>query len=517
MVVYSTQSKFYMLRTDQLEPTPIPGTAGAYQAFFSPDGSWLGFEQAGKERKVRLDGSQPVTITDACCADGATWTSRNQIVLGAEGPFQGLSMVSAAGGNAIALTHPDSAHGELDHSWPIAAPDGRSVFFAIWTGSLATARLAVASIPEGTTTRLGVLGIRPLAVLDGYLVYMQADGAVMAVRLNGAMRQTFGQPFPVHDAVPVIPSLNGNSDVYVSSGGAMVSGRGRGLGRLVWFGPRGRAEEAMPGVRAYQSPRIAPDGRRIAVIVQDSTTRDVWIYYPAEATFSRFTNLGTVTSVDWSADGSRLIYAANGNVWWQPVASGLAGGRLFSGGTTVMAVLSPDGRSLLEVSVSSASFAVFRVPLDSSRIARPFAADTNSSPTPAFSPDGRWVALQSSESGRNEVYVRSVADPSVRLQVSPSGGAQPMWSRDGTRLYYRAGTALIAARVALAPTFRLLGRDTVLSTFAAANYFWASDYDVSADGRRILAVEPRTNDYQLVISPNWITEFRRRVAESGGR
>jgi len=216
-VVYTVNQKgvgsFYALRTNELTPRPIPGTEGAYMPYFSPDGQWLGFEMNGKERKVRLDGGAPVLIADAGGANGADWTRGNEIVLGSQGGFGGLSRVSAAGGTAVALTRVDSTKGERNHVWPITTPDGRGVVFAIWSVSLATAQLAFASLPDGAVTRLGIDGIRPLAVLDGLLVYVKADGSVMAVELHGG--RTRGATIPVHDPVPVISALNGNFGVFV--------------------------------------------------------------------------------------------------------------------------------------------------------------------------------------------------------------------------------------------------------------------------------------------------------------
>ncbi len=520
----ATSFQLYALRSDELVATPIPGTVDAYQPYFSPDGSWLAFEQAGKERKVRLDGSQPVTITSAGGANGADWTARDQIVFGAQGPFHGLSVVSAAGGDAVALTHPDTAHGERDHLWPIATPDGRAVFFTVWSGSNTSSRLAVASVPGGRVTPLGLVGVRPLAVLDGMLVYVQADGEVMAARLNGGMSRVVGQPFPVHDPVPVMQGLNGNSGVYVSRGGAMVTSQGGASGRLVWLRPggTGQVEPVVPGVHVLSSPRLAPDGRRIAVVLSDDGKGDVWIYDPALATFSKLTNSGSATSVEWSSDGSRVVYAATGEgqtgeVWSQMAAGGAPAERLFGQPyVTPEAALSPGGKSLLVVALPANFIGVYRIPLDSTRLARPYAAAAANELYPRFSPDGRWVALASDESGRFEVYVQSFPDPSARIQVSVAGGTEPVWSPDGTRLFYRAGTALLGARVTLSPSFRLLGRDTVLANLTALTGAFSADYDVSRDGR-ILAIQPQANDYRLVVSPNWITEFRRRVAESRGQ
>jgi serine/threonine-protein kinase len=526
MVVYAVapdpnSTTLYLLRTDQLEARPIPGTLDAYQPYFSPDGTWLAFEAGGKERKVRLDGSAPVTITDASGANGADWTVDDEIVLGSHDEFQGLSYVSAAGGEPVALTQPDTANGEYEHLWPIALPDGRTIVFVIWSGSLATSQLAVTSRDDGRVVPLGIQGIRPLAVLDGMLVYVQADGAVMAVALDARRRRTDGRPIPVHDPVQFGSANNGNSGIFVSPGGALVTSRGGARGRLTWVRTDGRTEAVLPQARTIDLPRLSPDERRIAVVVREGQKADVWIYDIALSTFSRLTSMETVTSVEWTADGSRVVFTAGGEnmrgaVWWQLASGGSPAEKLFEQPfLTPHATLSPDGRSLLVNSLQESSWNIRRVPLDSERVARDYATTRANEGGPAFSPDGRWVALQSDESGRSEVYVRSFPDPSSRIQISAGGGNEPAWSRDGTRLYYRAGSALLAARVAFSPTFTVLGRDTVQADAPfVASLFWGANYQVSRDGRRILAILSDADDYQLVVSPNWITELRRRIAES---
>ncbi|HTU01189.1 MAG TPA: protein kinase, partial [Candidatus Sulfotelmatobacter sp.] len=216
-VVYSAvapdgQRMLYSLHTNELEAHPVPGTADAYEPYFSPDGTWLAFEQRGEERKVRLDGSTPVTITGGGVEqNGAAWTLGGQIVIGAFGSFQGLSHVSAGGGAAVALTRVDSARGERQHVWPIATPDPNVVVFTVWYGGLESSRLAAAALDDGHVIPLGVSGIRPLAVLDGHLVYVQVDGSVMAVPLDLRHERVTGAPVPVHDRVGVSHALNGNS------------------------------------------------------------------------------------------------------------------------------------------------------------------------------------------------------------------------------------------------------------------------------------------------------------------
>jgi len=528
MVVYSValnanSTMLYLLRTDQLEARPIPGTTDGYQPYFSPDGTWLAFEMTGKERKVRLDGSAPVTITDAGGANGADWTSANEIVLGSQGRFHGLSRVSAAGGDPVAVTQPDTAQGEHDHLWPIALPDGKRVVFVIWSGSLAGSHLAIASLSNGKVVSLGINAIRPLAVVDGMLLYVQVDGAVMAVALDGPGMRVTGRPIPVHDPVPVASANNGNSGVFISPGGAMVATRGGALGKLAWIALDGRVEPVLPYARAYQLPRLSPDERRIAVVAPEGQRRDVWIYDRSLATFSRLTSAENVTSAEWSHDGSRILFTAAGQtarsgVWTQLASGGSPAEKLFESPFLMpMATMSPDGKSLLVNVLQEFSWDILSISLDSARVARSYLATRAAETSPQFSPDGRWVALVSNESGRNEVYVRSFPDPSAKVQISVSGGIEPFWSRDGKRLFYRAGGRLLMARISTSPTFTLLARDTVLSSLITTGAdFLGTAYDMTRDGRRILTVLPDKDDFQLVLSPNWITELRRRVAESGG-
>jgi eukaryotic-like serine/threonine-protein kinase len=517
-----TTSMLYALRTDQLEARPIPGTTNAYQPYFSPDGKWLAFEMAGKERKVRLDGSAPVTITDAGGANGADWTAGDEIVLGYQGRFHGLSHVSADGGQAVALTQPDTAKGERDHIWPIGLPDGKAVVFVIWSGNLPTSRLAIASL-DGAVVPLGIQGIRPLAVVDGMLLYVQADGTVMAVRLNERRKRIEGRPIPVHDPVSVISAFNGNSGIFISRGGALVTSLGGALAKLVWVSPNGRSEPVLAQPRGFNSARLSPDERRIAVVVSQDQKSDVWIYDLALSTFSRLTSVGTVFYAEWSADGSRVVFTSEGEkagyaVWSQLAAGGTQPEKLFEHAvSTTMATMSPDGKALLVNSIDGDTWGIFWVPLDSARVARSYLTTGANEHAPQFSPNGKWVALVSDESGRDEVYVRSFPDPSSKVQVSVAGGGEPVWSRDGSRLYYRSGSLLLAAKVSISPTFTLLARDTVLSNAAFAGGFFSGTYQPARDGKRILALQSDKDDFRLVVSPNWITELRRRVAESGGR
>lgn len=304
----------------------------------------------------------------------------------------------------------------------------------------------------------------------------------------------------------------------------MVTSRDGALGTLAWLTRDGHAQPVSPEPRAYEYARLSPDERRVAVVLEQSQKRDVWIYDLALGTFSRLTSNGAVNSVEWSGDGSRVVFAAAAGdslatVWSQAASGGTPPTKLFEeGAPTAAGVVSPDGKSLLVSVIPGNSWDILRVSLDSQHVASSYLVTDANEHAPQFSPDGRWVALVSDESGQDEVYVRSFPDPASKTQISVGGGSEPMWSGDGTRLYYRSGLELLSARVSLSPGFALLGRDTVAASTSVTRIpglgYFSGSYQPTRDGKRILTILADRDDYQLVVSPNWITELRRRVAES---
>jgi serine/threonine-protein kinase len=523
LMVYEAQprvgaSQLYLRRSDQLEGRPIPGTDGGGQPVFSPDGRWLAFEVGGVDKKVRLDGSAPVRIAEGSGFNGADWTTGDELVIGS-GVVAGLSKVSVAGGEFTPFTAPDSAHGDFDHVWPIATPDGKTVVFTIWHGALPTSELAIVGIDGGPIVRLGIKAIRPLAIVDGALLYLLADGAVMAAPLDIAHRRLAGKPVPVLDPVPVIGAFNGNSAVFVSPGGALVTGLQASRSRLTWVSRNG-SERVIDGeLRDFSGPRLSPDGRQIAVLVTEGPRTDVWIKDLEAGTLSRLTTVGNITIVEWSRDGKSVIYTAPGSgsrwaLWRQSVAGG-GGPELIVEVPLLMpaADLAPDGRTALLQPLSQNSWDVRSVTLDSAHTMRPFHVTSVSDLDPRISPDGRWAAVTSNESGAFEVYVRSYPDAAVKAQISVGGGSGPTWSPDGTRLYYASGTAIIEAKLATSAGLRVISRDTafsgLLNTVTAT-----ANYDVTRDGSRLVLPKGGATAFPLIVVPNWRTELRERLATS---
>jgi serine/threonine-protein kinase len=508
-------SQLFLRRADQVEGHPIPGTLDATQPLFSPNGGWLEFEANDAAKKVRLDGTAPIVIARGVSNNGADWTTGDELVVGATATTHGLSRVSVTGGELTPFTVPDTARGDVEHVWPIALPDGRAVVFVIWTGTLETAELATASLDGGDVSRLGLKGIRPLAIVDGALVYVMADGVVMAVPFDPSHRRLTGKPMPVLDPVPVVAGLNGNSAVFVSRGGALVSGLQGAEARLTWFGRDGVSRPAGREIRGFDVAELSPDNRQIAVVIADGSKRDVWIDDLETGTLSRLTSRGDVGVARWSRDGSQVVYTAPAGpskwgVYTQSVASATDPKAVLEVASLApVADLAPDGRSLLLQSIVSANWDIQRVILDSAPTIRPFHATAGIDVSPDISPDGRWASVMSNESGAFEIYVRSYPEPTVKVQVSVGGGFGAVWGTDASRLYYGLGNAVIEARLATTPTLRVLSRDTAFRRLP--NY---AGFDVSRDGSRLLLSALQSTAYPLVVVPGWRAELRDKLASS---
>ena len=363
------------------DPRLLPGTENARAPFFSPDGRWIGFVARGRLRKV-----------------------------------------PAAGGAVSVVGRRDPADlGEV--AGPILAPDGRTVV-AIWV----TSRIRAGSVtplclvePDGRVTRLDIGAVRPLGFVDDHLIFLRSDGTIMAVPLDLRARAFTGPPVALLESV---------SSPALSSSGSLLYSPGQPASTAVLVDARGAATPLLGEARQYGNPRYSPDGRRVAFDVGSAKGRDIWIYELASATFTRLTSTGSNVRPEWSPDGRRVLYrqvAPRKGLWWQP-ADGSGAPELLAevpGGPNE-GVVSADGRNLLyRTDEGTGDQQVFSMPLDKS--APPTALITKGvNWAPRFSPNGRWIAYSSDESGTAEVYVRPFPGAAGRVQVSNNGGSEPV-------------------------------------------------------------------------------------------
>ncbi len=519
-VVYSGQARsgrgrvLYLRRLDQLTSREIAGTnAPAGAPVFSPDGKWVAFI-AGRRQivKVPLDGGAPVTLGNVPDFGGIDWSPNGDIVVGAgidEG-LDGLFRVSAAGGPLTPLTKVDSSRKELSHQSPRVLADGKTVLFTVWFGTRRDARIAVTSLDDGKVVPLGILGITPLGVIDGQLLYLSADGEAMAVPFDLRSLSVSGTPTPVQGSIRL--STGGGSDnneAFLSHEGGLVFLRGNENRRLVWVDRSGATRPAMDAQHEFVHVRLSPDGKQLATVIVTGVRRDLWTLDLEAGTLTPQTSNGTTRNPSWSPDGRRILYASTQSgraaLWWHP-ADG-------SGPSVMAAVprhnpwyvdLSPDGRTFVFNALYNGSFNLERATLDSASQGQDLSASPTASEAEGrFSPDGRWIAYRSDESGRNEIYLRPSAGVGGRVQVSVGGGTYPVWGREGRSVFYWEESRLVSAILTRDPTPRVLSRTALFEGR------YEKDFDVSPNGTRFLMIESERSGLSLVVIPHWRTELRR--------
>lgn len=507
-----------MLRTlDDIVARPLPGTEGGLDPTFSPDGHWVAFFRGNELYKIAVDGEGPLLLgTVPASFSGASWSSSGVIVVSSNTQ---LFTLPDAGGPPHGLPSDVHRPGSLFQFAPLVCDAAKSIIYARWTGtSPATARIAIVPIDgRSESTVLDLRGIAPLAVIDGTLVYVTAAGVVMGVPIDVAKRRLLGPPVQLIDRV----ALNIGSGVAfaaLSPAGTLIYQSGTQLSRVVIVDKDGASRSALEEAQDYSFPRLSPDGRQLAITIGTGEHHDIWVDELASGTRTRLTTEGlTNERPEWSPDGRRVLFRTDrGNrsaIWWRPAdmsaeAVPLLGGNGFD---VFEGVLTPDAHYLV-YQLDTLSGDIYYRAVTGDSAARPIAnnpAVIEDMPRP--SPDGRWVAFVTNESGRDEVVVQPFPGPGGRVQVSADGGTEPVWSRDGRRLFYRGSGKLMAAEIRTAPSFSVIARDTVLADtygFAANPH---ANYDVFPDGTHFLFLEPDHSSEMIVVA-NWRSVLRARMA-----
>jgi serine/threonine protein kinase/Tol biopolymer transport system component len=521
--------QLYLREMDTLDAKPIPGTEGAVNPFFSPDGQWVGFFAGGKLKKISVSGGAALAIGDATYPYGANWGSRGMIAF-VPSNGSGLQQVSDEGGTPRPLTHLEK--GELSHLWPEFLPGGKAVLFAAGSTAInfTNARVAVQSVGSGERRNLIQVGTNPRYAASGHLVYAQG-GSLMAVPFDPKGLAVTGTAVSMVEGVLQSP-VSGAAQYSFSTTGSLVYVPGAvqsNQSKLVWVSRNG-AEQPLPApARVYRGPRVSPEGRRIAVTIQEQESQ-IWLYDLSRETLTRLTFGGNVNNnPSWTPDGKRIAFESSKegplNIFWQ-FADGTGGlERLTTSEyNQVPHSWSPDGQLLAFIEITPATgydIWMLRVGDASSpgsgqvRKAQPFLRTRFDEAVPRFSPDGRWLAYVSNESGHNEIYVQPYPGPGGKWQISTEGGREPVWNRNGRELFYRSGDKMMAVEITAQPSFivgkpRMLFEGRYRPTPATS-----PNYDVSPDGQRFLMLKPveqaQSTPTQINVVLNWFEELKRRV------
>jgi serine/threonine-protein kinase len=523
-IVYRGRNQLLVRALDQLQPVPLTGLGTPRGVFVSPDGEWVGFVDTGTVtiKKVAISGGPPVTLTGMDGADrGATWGEDNTIIFATGAPNTGLQRVSASGGKPMVLTRPNREAGEGDHLWPEFLPGGQAVLFTITaaTGGLEGAQIALLDLRTNEHRVLVRGGNHAYYVPTGHLVY-GASGTLRAVAFDPARLAVTGAPVPIVEQVRT--TNTGAVEAVVASNGtlAYVTGAAAaGSYTLVWMDQQGNAAPLGAPLRNYGAyPRLSPNGQQVAIDVNG----DVWLLDVIRKTLTRLTFQGGAQPI-WTPDGRYITYRKTTeqeqSLYWKRADGTGSEERLTTGLRDGTSSWSPDGQLLGFYDTLNAAGSTDRniwlLPLAGDRKPRPFLQTPFNEAALMFSPDGRWVAYVSDESGRNEVYVLPFPGPGGKWQISVNGGGDPVWARSGRELFYLEGTQMMAVDIETQPTFRAGTPRRLFDGGFVTGVGRVPVYDVAPDGRFLMVQETSGEGEEgpasIVVVENWTEELKRLV------
>jgi eukaryotic-like serine/threonine-protein kinase len=525
MVAYSAQANNYVLWTYEVggrRTNSLDGTQGASYPFWSPDGKFIGFFADGKLKKVEVSGGQPQVLCDAPNGRGGTWNRDGVIVFTPDSLGAGLFRVSSSGGSPLEMTKLDASRSEQSHRWPVFLPDGKHFLYlgSNFAGLLENNAIFLGSLDSQERRLLVSTSANAAYAEPGYLLYLRDNKTLVAQPFDGRRYVLSGEPHTLSDEVLYTPLVN-RAVFSVSSGDILVTqtGRGASLSQLTWFDRSGKPAGTVGMPASFGNVRLSPDGHRVAVdqINPDGRNIDIWIHEPARGATTRLTfDPSPHQAPIWSPDGKQILFSSNRKVTTRLYLKNADG----SGSEEEVADLgtfvpvnawdwSRDGKHVL-----------FRKGNELWHLSRPEHATKPllqakwTVRNAQSSPDGRWMAYASNETGSMQVYVSPFLNGNGKWQVSSAGGQEPKWRQDGKELFYlSADGKMMAVAVKTGASFEASSPVALFQTHlrqpvSSQDVF---SYDVSGDGQKflILTKVDEANAAPLSVLLNWASEMDR--------
>ena len=515
-LVYSANDQLYLREVAQMGAVPIRGTEGAVNPFFSWDSQWIGFAADGQLKKVAIVvGGPPVPLCEAADLLGANWLPDDTIVF-SPGP-ENVMRVSANGGEPAILVSRDSAAGETAVVYPNLLPDGDTLLFAVASGQGADdVKVVTQSISTGERRVLLPGGIPVRYLTTGHVVYMR-KGVLLAAPFDPARGEVTGGSFSLVEGIAIAGPRYGHVTISASGSLAYLPGLGSSNAQTMVWVDRDGAQESLGAPPFAWHPIVSPDGTRVALEIR-ADEQDSWIWDLRRDTADRLTTSPAIDRFPIWADDERVVFRSERSDGASNLYLKRADG---TGDVTRLTTsandqfpdsVSPNGQTLVFDELSpDTGFDLYTVSLEGGQPELLLQTEFNEQ-LGIISPDGNWLAYDSDESGRREIYVRSFPDLSGRQQVSTNGGAFPRWGRDGSELFYQSGIAPTSElmRVSIRSEGSLsLGTEERLFSMMGLNA--SSGFDVSPDGRFLMVTARGTADSQINVVLNWFEELKERM------
>jgi eukaryotic-like serine/threonine-protein kinase len=524
MVAYSAQANDYVLWTYEVggrRTSSLDGTQGPTYPFWSPDGKFIGFFADGKLKKVEVSGGQPQVLCDAPNGRGGTWNREGVIVFTPDG-LGGLSRVSSSGGSPVEMSQPDTSRLETSHRWPVFLPDGKHFLYlgANFSGQLENNAIFLGSLDSQERRLLVSTSANAAYAEPGYLLYLRDSKTLVAQPFDRRRYVLSGEPHALSDEVLYFPTVD-RAVFTVSSGEVLVTqtGKGASLSQLTWFDRSGKPTGTVGVPGSHKNVRLSPDGRRVAEDQTDSDGRntDIWVHEPARGAAARLTfDPSQPQTPIWSPDGKQILFDSNRKVGTQFYLKSADGSgseeQMVDPGVTVPVNVwdwSRDGKYVLFRKGNELWHLSWP-----ERVAKPLFQAKWTVRNAQFSPDGRWMAYASNETGSWEIYVSPFLSGNGKWQVSRGGGQEPRWRQDGKELFYvSADGKMMAVAVKTGASFEA-GSSVALFQTHRRQPVSAQDvfsYDVSGDGQRFLIITKldEANAAPLSVLLNWASEMEK--------